>query len=296
MAKKVLIRSDSSSRIGLGHIKRDLVYASRLQDIELSFAVQDLDGNINNTIPFPLHILKTPNCDELIDLCHHLKVEHLIIDNYSISYEDEKKIKDSCALFLSVFDDTYEKHYCDEVINHNIGANAIKYKRLIPITAKISLIEPLIRDEFKKIELRDRQKDKNKQFNIFICMGGVDSKNLTPAILEVCQQFHNVQMHIITTSLNNNLPLLKKKIKSINNAELYIDTNEMAHLMNKSDLAIITPSVILHEVMFMKLPFIVIKSASNQNDIYSYLKEEGFNVLEEFKEKDLYELLLKEIV
>ena len=295
MAKKVLIRSDSSSNIGLGHIKRDLVYASRLRNTEISFAVQDLDGNINNTIPFPLHVLKTSTCDELIELCRDLKIDHLIIDNYAISYEDEKKIKESCALFLSVFDDTYEKHYCDEVINHNIGSQAIRYKGLLQTTTQVSLIEPLVRDEFIKTKLRDRLRDKNKEFNIFICMGGVDNTNLTPSIIEVCQQFNNTQLHIVTTSHNKNLPQLKDKVKSIHNIKLHIDTNEMARLMNQSDLAIITPSVIVHEVMFMKLPFIVIKSASNQNDIYSYLKEKGFNALKEFNEKELYNILLKEL-
>ena len=121
MDKRVLFRADSSSSIGLGHIKRDLVYASRLQTKDIAFATRELEGNINHLIPYPVHILKSTDIDELVRLCKALKIEKLIIDNYTLSYEDEKRIKELCDLELSVFDDTYEKHYCDEVINHNLG-------------------------------------------------------------------------------------------------------------------------------------------------------------------------------
>lgn len=48
--KKVLFRCDSSSTIGTGHVMRDLVLASQFKGARVSFATQDLDGNINHVI------------------------------------------------------------------------------------------------------------------------------------------------------------------------------------------------------------------------------------------------------
>ena len=56
--------------------------------------------------------------------------------------------------------------------------------------------------------------------------------------------------------------------------------------------------MVLLRPFFMKLPFIAIKTADNQDDIYKYLKKKKFLVLKSFKDKKLkkyVEVLLKRI-
>ena len=81
---KVLFRCDSSSSIGLGHVMRDLVYVKEFDDVH--FACQNLGGNINDKISYPVHILKTNEPEELIELIKTLQVDTLIIDHYDINY------------------------------------------------------------------------------------------------------------------------------------------------------------------------------------------------------------------
>ena len=50
--------------------------------------------------------------------------------------------------------------------------------------------------------------------------------------------------------------------------------------MRKSDLAIVTPSVILNEVYFMGIGFIAIKTTNNQQFMYKYLKNNGYKVID----------------
>ena len=46
----ILIRANSSSSIGTGHIMRDLVLAKQYKNENIIFATQDLVGNINHKI------------------------------------------------------------------------------------------------------------------------------------------------------------------------------------------------------------------------------------------------------
>ncbi len=273
---KTLFRADSSSTIGLGHIKRDLVYATRLHGEDISFAC------VENAVdlPYPLHHLSSNSVDELIELCLTEKVEHLIIDHYGINYADEKKLKETLKIQLSVFDDSYEKHYCDEIINHNISADPSRYI-LEPFT-RLSIIEPLIRQEFKSIVRRDRNHKSNE---VMIAMGGVDSANLTPKIIPLCTEYEHI--HVITSHINPHL----QELRSIPHIQLHVDTDHMAEIMNRCDLAIITPSLIVHEALYMQLPFIAIKTASNQEDLYHFLKHKGYPLLDQFDTTELKTLI-----
>ena len=60
----ILFRADSSSTIGVGHIMRDLVLAKQFQDSNIIFACQDLQGNLIDTIPYQVEILKSNSAKE----------------------------------------------------------------------------------------------------------------------------------------------------------------------------------------------------------------------------------------
>ena len=266
---KVLFRCDSSSSIGLGHVMRDLVYAKEFNNVH--FACQNLKGNINDKIPYPVHILKTNESEELIKLIKNLHVDILIIDHYDINYKVEKELKiKNSKLKIIAFDDDYREHFCDEIINHNISADKNKYKN--PNIVKT--IPPLIRDEFKK----EKPLKREKIYDIFVAMGGTDSTNINIDILKNLQD--SLYVNIVTTSANTNLNELEKYVTCKENVTLHVDSKEIAKLLNKSKFAIITPSVMVHEVLFMEVPFVAIKTADNQDDMYRYLKDHAYNVFE----------------
>ncbi len=274
---KVLFRCDSSSSIGLGHVMRDLVFAENYADDEVFFACQTLKGNINDKIPYPVHTLKSNQPEELIKLIESLHVDLLIIDHYSINYETEKNIKEKTSIKLICFDDDYREHFCDEIINHNISANITKYEN----QKIVKIIPPLIRYEFKK----EKTIKRDKIYDIFIAMGGTDHSNINIKILEALP--NSLHVTIVTTSANANLEKLKKYLTCKENISLHVDSKEIAKLINQSKFAIITPSVMVHEILFMNTPFLAIKTASNQDDIYTYLKKNSYTVLEKFDTKIL---------
>jgi len=274
----LLIRTDASSSIGLGHIMRDLVLAQHYPDATITFACQNLIGNIMDTIPYPVHFLTSNDPEELINLIRTCSIDLLIIDHYDIDATIEKQIKEQTGVSLLCLDDTYEKHHCDILLNHNISADAIRYKGLVPEHCELrcGAEYTLIRDEFKT----EKQIRREKLYDIFIAMGGSDPTNATLGILTTLSD--DLSVCVATTSGNPHLSELETFIQDKKNISLKVNSNSIAQLLNQSRLAIITPSVMVHEVLFMGTPFIAIKTAPNQIDMFEYLRKEKYVVLEEW--------------
>ncbi len=295
--KKILIRADSSSFIGTGHIMRCLVLAKKYKNSKIIFACQNLKGNINEKIVqsgYELEILNSNGVDELDSLIKRLGIEFLIIDHYGIDFNFEKEIKTkNKGLELLVFDDTYEKHFCDELLNHNPYAKTSKYKSLVPKNCKLLCGDKyiLIRDEFKK----EKRKfySKNKKTKILITLGGSDYNNHSFEILELLKKVKNIEVFVVTTKANQNIQTLKKMAFLNRNFHVLINCDYMAKLINQVDFVIVAPSTTLYEVMYMKKRFIAIKTASNQDFMYEYLKKRNQMVLEKFEKNKVFYLIEK---
>ena len=295
----ILVRADSSSYIGTGHIMRDLVLAKQYLNENIIFATQDLVGNINHKIiesGYKIELLKSNDFEELNDLIKRLNIDMIIIDNYDIDYNFEKKLKeDNSSLKFFVLDDTYEKHFCDILLNHNIYANEKKYKNKVPENCELrcGAKYTLLRDEFLEAKkAKKRVKKKNK--TIFLGLGGADHKNLNIKILKVVEKFKkSLKVNLVTTTANKNLEELKKYCKDKKWINLQINSNEVAKLMSKSDFAIVTPSVTANEIFYLDLPMIAIKTAKNQNQMYKYLKKKGYFTMKKFDKRLLEKSIIK---
>ena len=296
----ILFRADSSSLIGTGHIMRDLVLANKYKKSNIIFATQDLEGNINSKIVeagYQLETLNSNNIDEIIKLIKKYNINMVVIDHYKIDNIYEEKLKEKTQVKILSLDDTYEKHHCDILLNHNINANKKKYKNLVPSNCELRCGSKytLLRDEFLIEKAKKRKIKKEKSINIFIAMGGADHTNINTKILKVLKNCNNLDINIVTTTANKNIKKLKQYIQKYKNIKLHINSNEIAKLMKKSDFAIVTPSVTVNEIYYLDVPFIAIKTAINQNEIYKYLKKNDFMVLEKFKEKELLKKITKMI-
>lgn len=291
--KTILFRADSSSTMGTGHIMRDLVLAKKYakKGHRVIFATQNLDGNINDKIldeGFGLEVLKSNSKKELKKLIKKLHVDLVVFDSYEIDYKFERYIKEKTGVEILSFDDTYQKHHCNILLNHNISADKKKYKSLVPKNAKLKCGAKytLLRDEFYKE--KNKIYKPNKKFTFFIAMGGADTANLNIKILKVLKKFDNIRVNIVTTTANKNLDKLKKYCKAKKWVALHINSKKIAKLMKKSDYAIVTPSVVANELYFMNVPFMVIKTAvNNQDDIVEFLKNKQCVVLNNFSKNTL---------
>jgi UDP-2,4-diacetamido-2,4,6-trideoxy-beta-L-altropyranose hydrolase len=280
----ILIRADSSNTIGIGHIMRDNVLAKQFPQDCVCFASQPLDGNIIDTVPYKTHLLQTNTLTELSALILQEQIEMLIIDHYEIDYKFEKELKRRHPdLRLMVLDDTYKKHHCDILLNHNIYAHKKEYKNLVPKECEVRCGEKyaLLREEFSE----------PKHFKVLLAMGGADTKKLNIKILKALQKYLNIDITLVTTRANANLEALQKYVQDKANISLIIETNEIATLARECSFAIITPSVLANEFFAIKVPFIAIQTAPNQEYMYRFLKKKHYKVLKKINAKELATLV-----
>ena len=295
--KNILFRADASSIIGTGHIMRDLVLAEQFKDDRIIFATQDLPGNINHKIAekaYEIEILDSNFINELDRLIKKYHIDMIVIDHYDIDDSFEKQLKtQNPKLKILSLDDTYEKHYCDILLNHNINADPSKYKNLVPSFCALQCGQnyTLLREEFRTLKQNKRDILTKKNISVFIAMGGADHANKNIEILETLKKFSTIHAQVVTSLANKHLDGLKAYIDAHAHMTLHIDTDKIATLMNEADFAIVTPSVTVNEVIFMHLPFITIQTADNQLEIHRFLKDNGFNALTSFKNETLFEAI-----
>ena len=291
--KTIMIRADSSSTIGTGHIMRDLVLASRdFDNAKVIFVTRDLPGNINRKISeagYENIILQSGKIDELDDLVKRYSVDMIVIDHYGIGYDEERALRKNLSCSIFVLDDTYEKHDCDILLNHNIYADPKRYDNLVPENCELRCGKNfmLIRNEFvdalrKKDLGKIMSQDPQKKIHVFVAMGGADTANLNIPILDMLAAFPDLHTHVVTTHANQDLKALYSYCRKRQDVSLYVDSDSIATLMARSDFAIVTPSVTLNEVFFMGLPFVAIQTADNQLEMTTFLKQHGYPVLENF--------------
>ncbi len=269
---KVLFRSDSSSKIGYGHIKRDLILAKQYDDV--SFACLDLKGSLIDEIPYPVYVLENEGIRFLIELILEEKFELLIIDNYAITYEDEKYIKEVTKIKILSFDDEIKPHFCDILLNVNAYAKPKFYKGLVPKDCELrcGFAYALVGDEFYA-EAKEKRK---KIYDFFICMGGVDVKNLSANI--ALNLGRENKIIIATSNANKHLKELERFIKEHSNIALAVDSKNIAKLMNESKKLIITASSLVNEALILKAKFKAICVAKNQEKLAHWLKMQGREV------------------
>lgn len=267
----IILRVDFSNRIGLGHLKRvEAFISSKFQVPSSKFIIlcKECDEKLTK-----LPIIKIKDENEFFEKVKELKPNSVIVDNYNFTLENEKEFKKLFpSIKLSIFDNLYFNHFCDEVINSNLYAQKSKYKGKIPNFCKIKIIKPLIRQNFIKAKRRKLKKE-----GIFVSFGGTDAKGIGLKVLKELKKI-KPKVNFYTTSANKNLDKLKIFCRVNKWCKLHID-EDVAIGMAKSKWAIITPSTITWEVLYMNLPFLAIQVADNQKYVKEYLKRKNIPVL-----------------
>ena len=200
--KKVLIRADANSYIGLGHVMRCLAIAKELLRMSaVLFVTADEDSaeiirkcseqigiDVPDSQQFRIVTLGSrwddleQEIEQLCGLIRQEEVETLLIDSYYVTYPYLARLKESARLVY--LDDVNAFSYpVDVLINYNIYAWEEDYIRTYSTTLPemhLGLQYAPLREEFRDVR-RVVRKDVRK---ILILTGGTDEYNVLGSMLD----------------------------------------------------------------------------------------------------------------
>ncbi|EJP6470959.1 UDP-2,4-diacetamido-2,4,6-trideoxy-beta-L-altropyranose hydrolase [Clostridium sporogenes] len=284
----LFIRVDANKKIGIGHMMRCLSIAEEAvkQGVDSTFIVSDEESKqIIDRFGFSTICLnsKWNNMNEEIDILLRTifrnKIRKLIVDSYYVTKEYIKIVgRNTTLIYLG--DLKYYAENIDCIINYNNYYYKFNYDNMFKNKNTKLLLGTKyfpIRSEF----FNRKSKVKKDASNLLITAGGNDMYNVTGKLLDYFinkKNEKNIHFDIVVGSLSDNIEFLKTFEDKYDNIKLHINTNNMAQLMIKSDIAISAGGTTLYELCACGVPTICYAFVDNQLDSINEFSDNGIMI------------------
>lgn len=306
----VLLRADSSERIGTGHVARCLALASALRrrGADCRFVSRSHLGHRNDLIraqgfqvaELPRTGQRSPavaitahddwlDCDWRSDARQTasawpgLHADWLVVDHYALEANWERNLRESAGHMLVIDDLADRQHVCDVLLDQNLGRNAEDYADRVETSCQL-LLGPqfaLLREEFaREREASLRRRQSPALARLLVTMGGVDAGNATGTVLEAlltCSRLPD-SLEIVVVMGSGSPKLSELQVIAARlpwRTQVLVDVGNMAELMRGSDLIIGAAGGTAWERCCLGVPTIAVSLARNQRGILSALQGAG---------------------
>jgi len=302
---KISFRTDASLQMGSGHVMRCLTLADALkaQGAQCHFISREHSGNLLEVIrqrghgvtglPAPLS-QPSDAADAIPTLAHAdwlgcdwqtdaqqtrtilstLQPNWLVVDHYALDQRWEFAMQPYCQKLMVIDDLADRTHYCDLLLDQNLGRQPEDYVNLVPTTCQV-FTGPryaLLRPEFAALRdysLKRRANSQHKQIRqLLITMGGVDMPNATGQVLQALKTSSLPADCHITVVMGSTAPWLAQVRELAEKmpwpTSVLVNINNMAQCMADSDLAIGAAGSTSWERCCLGLPSMLVILADNQ--------------------------------
>lgn len=275
----LLLRTDASSAIGLGHAMRLLALGQALADrggrVHLAFS--EMPGSILRRFAaegVELHRIEhapgTPG-DALAtaSLAKAVGAPWTALDGYRFTAAYRQATK-AAGLSLLVMDDLAEEpmHEADVVVNPNVYAAARGYVCSPSTRLLLGPKYALLRREFLSLRRRPSSLSTNLRY-VLVTLGGSDPDNITSAALRALDAvtFPFARVDVIIGGANPHREQLQRLAEASNKpVRLLHDVHDMAQILARADLAVAGGGTTALELAFAGVPSILCQAADNQRD------------------------------
>ena len=292
---RVVFRVDASALIGTGHFTRCLTLALELsrRGASVNFVFRQLpeylqsiltqkkikfnqigssnDPNASSDLPHAQWLSTTQEVDafQTKQVIDHETWDWIIVDHYALDVVWEKAMR-SLTKKIAVIDDIADRfHDCDVLLDQNYYENATKrYTELVPVDCQL-LLGPkyaLLRDEFRKLRKQVKNVSGRVQ-RVLVFFGGADKHNYTGRVVNAMSSHEfsalGVEVDVVVGQLHPQLQDIQL-LCITNGFNCHVQTNQMADLMSKADLAIGAGGVALWERCCLAIPSFIMPTAQNQ--------------------------------
>lgn len=301
----VVIRSDASLRIGMGHLARclSLADALRLRGVNVSFICRAHSGSMLEVIRkkhFSCVVLKQPeveadlesedyaawlgvsqrsDADDTISALNGIVPDWLIVDHYSLDHVWEGYLRPHAKRIMVIDDLANRTHDCDLLLDQNYAVDLKKkYTDLVPSQC-MQLLGPsyaLLRPEYRQFR-RENSFKVSSDPKILVFFGGSDLQNFTSMTLRALSQrgLKSLQVEVVIGKNNPNRAEIEVLAKRRTKTRVHVDLPHLAELMANCELAIGAGGATSWERMCLGLPCIVVSMADNQMPATSALAKAG---------------------
>jgi UDP-2,4-diacetamido-2,4,6-trideoxy-beta-L-altropyranose hydrolase len=290
---KVLIRVDSSEKIGSGHVTRCLALAESLRELGavVLFLSQELPGHVLELVrrsgfavqPLSSHAEAANEGESWFSgsawqadagACAAMAgavdggVDWLIVDHYGIDSRWEEVLRPHVKQIAVIDDLANRAHDCDLLIDTNLQEGGIeRYGALVPSHC-VRLQGPkyaLLRREFARERADLRQRD-GRVMRVLVSFGGMDGSNQTGKALEAIASLERLELwtDVVVGATNPHRDVVREFCEAHPRFQFHDQTDKMAKLMAAADLGIGAGGSTTWERCAMGLPSLVLTVADNQ--------------------------------
>lgn len=290
---RVAFRTDGSTRIGSGHLKRCASFSQALRRIgattSLVYRALGVDPSAVAGSAFD-EVLQLPtpagpfNPDPAIPHSAWAEVDQaadaeqsaaalqgagtdwIVLDHYSFGRLWVERLRAALACRAVAIDDLGDRALpADIIIDHNLDENhAAKHRASLADGGRL-LAGPRFALLGRSYAQAPRYQAGSDVRSVGIFMGGTDADNISAVALRACRSagFHG-PVEIATTSLNPHLAVLRDRSERDGNVRLLLDQPELAAFFARHDVQIGAGGGATWERCCIGVPSLVIQTAANQ--------------------------------
>lgn len=292
VSKTLLIRTDGSSLIGIGHVMRCLALAQAwtetggkaifaMANQELSLATR-LRADGMDLVKLSTQPGSDDDSSQIVNLARKVNASAVVVDGYQFDDKYQRSIKDIGLYFMFIDDYSHADYYwADLVLNQNIYAHSDLYTNKAPYTRLLlGNHYVLLRREFLMQQIREREFP-DVASKVLVTLGGSDPENVTLRVIQALQQVHDdaLEAVVVIGGSNQHHEAIKSAVhNSLVPIRLEGNVTSMPELMVWADVAISAGGSTCWEMAYMGLPFASLALAKNQQVIVDGLSEAGICV------------------
>ncbi|UZD73957.1 PseG/SpsG family protein [Bacillus siamensis] len=266
---RVLIFADGGREIGMGHaVRMKLLAGAILNKCSITFYTNKEASSYLSADQWEVIIKPDKGQKEfIVREINRQAPDMLIFDVLDMPSDWLEEIRRHSSARIVLFEEKREHviHLCDAVINGIYGglkSRTMKMGRAVIYEGPEYII---LHPEFEKAKQHYQLRKECR--TILVSLGGSDPKKLVFKVIEACRRIpdiHRKQVIIVMGGAAAHADDVRTLIAQMPYAEMVRQTNDMAALLTRADMAVVSGGITLYETICTGVPCIVLSQVAHQ--------------------------------
>ncbi|HWZ61723.1 MAG TPA: UDP-2,4-diacetamido-2,4,6-trideoxy-beta-L-altropyranose hydrolase [Steroidobacteraceae bacterium] len=289
---RVVFRADASVRLGAGHVRRCLVLAAQLaaRGGSVTFVCSEAPGNMlaqieargftAASLPDGLDWLRDAQLTQAAISGTAAVPGWLVVDHYGLDARWETAVRTRGQHLMAIDDLADRPHDCDLLLDQNLAnPRHARYAQLLPATTR-RLLGPryaLVAPEFARCRTAALVRRGGQLQRVLISMGGSDPRNDTGTAVDGVHRSRasGAAVDVVIGAANPHRERLAAQCAGLAGCTVHVQTERMAELMSRADLAVTAGGSTTWERCVLGLPALAVAQSEDQLPIAQAVAQAG---------------------